>query len=136
MHRRTIHRTFRRFILFFLQGPLMPWWGFPLGLILGLIVFLMCHGSSVIPSWTAWIGLALAVMHLFWIFTRKAQYEYYRSIALRTGRERKCLSCAYPFDGISPDRCSECGLVQAEFIDRARRIAVEYPAPLRKDETS
>lgn len=113
----------------------MPWWGFPLGLILGLIAFVVCRGSSLIPSWMAWIALAAALLHLFWIFTRKAHYEYYRSIAQRTGREQKCLSCGYPFDGISPDRCPECGTVQAEFIDRARRIAVEYPAPPRKDET-
>ena len=136
MNRRTIHRAFRRFILFLLQGPLMPWWGFPLGVTLGLIIYFSGRGSHFAPlSWLAWIGLAVAMIHLFWIFTRKAQYEYFRSIARRTGRERKCLSCAYPFDGISPDRCPECGTIQAAFIERARRIAVEYPAPSQKDDT-
>lgn len=136
MHRRTLHRAFRKAIIFLIQGPLTPWWGFPLGTILGLIVFLVCRGSSAtIPSWLPWIALAAAMLHLFWIFTRKAQYEYYRSIAQRTGREQKCLSCSYPFDGISPDRCPECGTIQAEFINRARQIAVEYPAPQRKDDT-
>ncbi len=135
MHRRTIHRAFRQSVIFLIQGPLMPWWGFPLGLIVGLITFMLWNDARNGALFGfAMLGLASALLNTLWILTRRWQYLYYQSVA-RMILYTKCPGCAYPFDGISPDRCPECGTIQAEFIDRARRIAVEYPAPSRKNDT-
>ncbi len=108
-----------RVVLMLIEGPSKPWWAPHFMFYCGIAMFVATVGSRELRA-VAGFGALCAFCGAVWYIVRRWQINAVVAIARQPLTH--CPFCKYSLEGVTEDKCSECGRKPGAETERLREI--------------